>query len=421
MYAQVVEYGPAVILDLTDEQIAALRGMGSRWGKALRLGRNPFEVDRLPEGVAVRAKDVAGFVRVGTLSLDIVPKFLEPEVVGPTWRRSLWRFLAFAQGVDSLRVSTSGLSITERGIADLLADLFVASVDSAALMGFPLGYRLERRLSPFMCGRIDLSQPSRLAIPDGRLPVVRRRLTRDTDMGRLLKWAAQELSRLVETSERRGRLRAWTASMSDVSSTPPTSLRNTATARQFPHLTVAVDIALMLLADHWGEYGNGALNLPGFLWRSETLFEKAMLRLVRKSVHPLAMTADKRSHPLAYEEVDGQHRLISTTPDIDVHQAGQTRILIDAKYKVLSGSPSISDIYQVVSAGQACHIDRVALIYPGAGKGLSIRTLTSLGSGQPQQVDLLSVGLGSFETPATQRELVTELRGWIQDSLGPST
>lgn len=421
MYARVVEYGPAAILDLSDKEVAGLRSMSSRWGKALRLGRSPLEVDPLPGGVAVRAREVAGFVRVGTLSLDIVPKFLEPDSVGPAWRRALWRFLAFAQGVDSLPVSASGVSISERGIADLLADLFVNSVDSAAFMGFPLGYQLERHLSPFMCGRIDLSQPARLAIPDGRLPIARRRLTRDTDIGRLLKWAASELSRLVETPERRGRLQAWAATMSDVSSTLPASLKNVATARQFPHLTVAVDIALMLLEGHWGEYGNGALSLPGFLWRSESLFEKAMLRLVRKSVHPLGMTADKRAHPLAYEKVHGRNRLTSTTPDIDVHRAGRTQIVIDAKYKVLGGSPSIDDIYQVMSAGQACHINRVALIYPSAGAGLSVRNLTSMGSGQPQKVDLLSVGLGSFETPGSQRDLVVELRTWIQASLNSST
>jgi 5-methylcytosine-specific restriction endonuclease McrBC regulatory subunit McrC len=416
MYGQVVEYGPAAILNLTDAQVLALRGASARWGKALRLSQEPLEIEVLSQGVAVRARDVAGFVRVGDLSLDVIPKFLDPTIVGSIWRRSLWRFLAFAQGIDSISVTTSGLEVDERGVADLLADLFVASVDSATLMGYPLGYETQRRLSQFMCGRIDTRRISRLALPDGKLPIETRRLTRNTEIGQLLKWAANELARLVETPERRGRLRAWTAGLPEVADGPPRTVRNVATARQFPHLTVAVDIALMLLADHWGEYGHGSLNLPGFLWRSETLFEKAMLRLARKSAHRLGMTADKRSHPLASEAVNGVTRVLSTTPDIDVHQAGSTCVLLDAKYKVLGGTPSVADLYQVLSGGRACGADRVALLYPNEGSGLSVRTLVPLGAGNPLRVDLISVGLSSFEALSSLRQLIAELTSWIGGS-----
>lgn len=413
MYAQVVEYGKAVILDLSDAEVAALRAASSSWGKALRLGGEPFEIESLPNGTSVLAKDVTGFVRVGNLSLDVIPKFLDPEVIGSVWRRSLWRFLAFARGVDSIPVMTAGAEVEERGVADLLADLFLASLDSGSLMGYPLGYETQRHLSPFMSGRIDMRRASRLAVPDGKLPVETRRLTRNTEIGRLLKWAARELGRSVETPERRGRLNAWIAGMPDVADGMPRSVRNVATARQYPHLTAAVDIGLMLLADQWAEYGRGTLNLPGFLWRSETLFEKAMLRLARKSAHPLGMTADKKSHDLVSCEMDGRLVTVSTTPDIDVHEAGRTRVLLDAKYEMLGRMPLADDLYQVLSGGRVCGVDRVALVYPSQSAGLTVRTVVPLGEGNPTRVDLLTVGLASFQTPGSVRQLVAELSAWI--------
>jgi 5-methylcytosine-specific restriction endonuclease McrBC regulatory subunit McrC len=306
------------------------------------------------------------------------------------------------------------MEVEDRGIADFLADLFIASVDTAALMGYPLGYQTQRRLSPFMSGRIDPRRIARLAIPDGQLPVEMKRLTRDTDLGRLLKWAGRELSRLVESGERRGRLRAWIANLPEVADTPRTLLRSASVSHQFPHLKVAIDIAHMLLADHWGEYGNGALNLPGFLWRSETLFEKAMLRLARQSAHPLGMTADKRRHRLAIES-GGTGRL-STTPDIDVHRGGESVVLLDAKYKILGEMPSTDDVYQVVSAGRVCSVRRVGLLYPSEGLGLHVRTFDVMGAGMPSILALVSVGFQSFESLATVRVLKTQLTSWFRES-----
>lgn len=413
MYAQIVEYGPAVVLDLPDADVLALKTANKEWGKALRLGREPLQIERVTAGTSIQAKDVAGFVRVGHLSLDVIPKFLDPAIVGPSWRRSLWRFMAFAQGIDSIAVPASGLEVNETGVADLLADLFLGSVESAAIMGYPLGYETQRRQSPFMSGRLDMRRIARLAIPDGKLPVETRRLTRNTEIGRLLKWAARELGHSVETPERRGRLFAWASGLPDVTDGPPRTVRNVATARQFPHLSVAVDIALMLLEDHWGVYGGGKLNLPGFLWRSETLFEKAMLRLARKSAHPLGMTADKKSRALATYSAGGQVKSISTTPDIDVHRAGETHVLLDAKYKVLGERPSVEDLYQVLSGGRVSHASRVALVYPSEGTGLSVRSLTPLGKGDPQVVELVLVGLASFEAPSSVRQLVGQVSDWI--------
>ena len=416
MYAQVVEYDPPTILPLNSAQAAAIQAAGARWAKVLKLGPNPFEVEMTGAGCAIRARDVAGFLRIGDLSLDVIPKFLDPESAGPTWRRALWRFLAFAQGVDSVVVPTLGREVDELGIADLLADLFIASVGRGVLMGYPLGYQTQRRLSPFMIGRIDPRRAGRLAIPDGRLPIETKRLTRDTDLGRLLKWAGGELSRQVESRERRGRLLAWTGGLSDISDTLPILLHRVSTSRQFPHLEVAADIARMLLADHWGEYGNGALNLPGFLWRSETLFEKAMLRLTRQSAHPLGMTADKRSHPLAIEDFGHDRRTVPTTPDIDVHRAGNSVVILDAKYKVLNRLPSADDVYQVMSAGRVRGVRRVALLYPSDGSGLQLRTLKPLGEGLPRTIDLISVGFQSFESLAEVRLLKNKVTSWLRDS-----
>ena len=42
------------------------------------------------------------------------------------------------------------------------------------------------------------------------------------------------------------------------------------------------------------------------------LFEKAMLRLARKSAHTLGMTAEKRAHPLAFRVVNGKLRMTRT-------------------------------------------------------------------------------------------------------------
>lgn len=416
MYARVVEYGPPVELALTKEQVSSLVSLNTYWKRSLRLPRPPLVIEPTLGGVALRARDVAGFVRAGQVSLDIVPKFLDPDEVGARWRVGLWRLLAFASGIDAIPVPTEGIESDHDGIADLLADMFLRGIRSASQLGLPLGYQTQHELSPFLSGRLDPQRLGRLAIPDGLVPVRGMRLSRDTDNGRLLRWASLKLSALVDSRHRRSELISWAETLPEVRPVPPERFHSHLVARQFPHLSQAFQVAEMLLEDRWGDYGPGSLEVPGFLWKSEALFEKSVLRLVRRSAQQLRLGAEKRTYVLATDPAPDSGGDMSTSPDVTVFEDDLPVCVLDAKYKVLSGNPSSSDVYQLLSSGRVTSAQRVALVYPSAESGLSVRRLIPRGPGLPRSIDLLSLGLISFGSSQDLRYMSRQLTHWLKSA-----
>jgi hypothetical protein len=172
----------------------------------------------------------------------------------------------------------------------------------------------------------------------------------------------------------------------------------------------------MLLENRWSDYGQGALEVPGFLWRSDTLFEKAMLRLVRQCARAVGMSAEKRSYLVATGCIGGEKLAVHTTPDIGVYRGTKPITLLDSKYKLLHGVPSADDLYQVSSGGRVGEVKRAALIYPRDGLGLQVNTFTLLGDGFPLDVDVLSIGFQSFASFSTLVKLKHDLTRWLVES-----
>lgn len=419
-HADLVEYGSALELELEPADVSELRAVARRWRTALRLRHEPLLAVHL-EGsrYAVSARGVAGFVRIGDLNFQIAPKFLNADLAGPGWKRALWRLIAYGHGVDLLNAKAAGTTVASDGIADVLADLFIASVSHAAVKGYPLGYVPDRERSDFLRGRLDQQRVSELLPFTGKLPVITSRLTKDVPTNRLLKWAALELAKLVETPHRRKTLRMWAATLDGVAPHPPRADRVESPNRQYAHLIAGVEIGKLLLNDRSASFGPGTLDLPGFLWDSEDLFERTTLRLFDEAARPLGMAATKRSRPLIQYSIDGSPHQGHTTPDVDVHERGTTRFLADAKYKVLGAEPDNDDVYQVMAGGRVATVSTTALVYPDSGSRLSVREFFPFGYGEPARIDALLLGLEAFASERGVRVLRQDVTSWLEENLVP--
>lgn len=418
-YVEIDEYGDPVTISPTESDVVALKIASRRWRSQLRLASNPIEVRPLPGGdYSILAKNVAGFVRVGNLSLDIAPKFLNRASAGPAWRAALWRMLAYGYGYDLLGAMASGSFVENDGIADVLADLFLRSASQASIRGYPLGYVFAAERSQFLRGRLDVRRLHAELPFTGRVPVVSTRLSRNIALNRLLKWAALRLSRLVESPHRRRALTVWANQLADVTPRPPRLEHVPSPRRHYPHLEPAVDVAKVLLADQSAGFAQGGLELPGFLWNSDDLFERTARRLFNDAARPNGLAATKRGHRLvAVAEPSGGVRYSSTFPDIDVHAAGAARLIADAKYKVLGRDPSSDDIYQVLAGGRAADVENVALVYPAGGVGVASRRTEPVGPGRPLHLHLVIIGLESFGSAVSLRNLQADLSAWLSAAL----
>jgi len=254
---------------------------------------------------------------------------------------------------------------------------------------------------------------SRLLPATGKIGIITSKLTRDIPTNRLLKWAGRELARTVESPSRRKQLNLWATELQNVSATPPRIEQVPAPSRQYPHLVHAVEIAKLLYDDREVGYRTGGINLPGFLWDSDDLFERATRRLLSEAARPLGFNVSKRSHILAKISRAGKQISTHTTPDIDVWRGEQSILIADAKYKNLGRKPSNEDFYQVLAGGRVRNVSTVALLYPATGTGVMDLIFKPQGTGYPSTVLVTTIGLESFASRYEIRLLRNKVTKWL--------
>lgn len=414
---ELVENGAGVLLELEHNDILAVRTASSFWRSRLSLREEPLVLTPTASNrYLLQARGVAGFIKVGRNYLEIAPKFLSEGPLGSQWRTAMWRFLAFGRGIQAL-AETSGRTSNEGGIADVMADLFLSSLRGAAARGYPVGYRAASFRSEFMRGRLDPRKYSRLGTPNGKLDVIAQHLTLDTPTNRLLKWAGGELGKLVDDPSRRRDLAAWQGDLVGVSTSPPNPNHVPSPVRHHPYLVHAVELSKLLFDDRRPGFGEGSLTLPGFLWDSEDLFERAVRRLMREASRNLGLDARKVAHRLASRSSPTGEVHTTTTPDVSIVAGEEILLIADAKYKPFSTSPQSADFYQVLAGGRVTGVPVAALVYPHGGAGLSSRLFTPAGYGQPRSVYTLSLGLAAFASKAGIGSLRTELQGWLSEAI----
>ncbi|WP_165356553.1 hypothetical protein [Sphingosinicella sp. BN140058] len=355
-------------------------------------------------------------MKIGKLSVEIAPKFINRASRGAGWRSAMWRFLAYGHGIETLS-DASGTSADEEGIADVIAELFLGALRGASARGYPLGYSERRFRSPFLRGRLDPRDYKRLLPVTGQLGVMASQLTRDVPTNRLLKWAGNQLELTVEDPGRRQQLRSWAGELPNVQSSWTRRAVVPSARRHHPHLAHAVEIAKMLADDRQVAYESGELTLPGFLWDSENLFERAVRRLFAEAARPLGLSVTKESLPLATTVFSGTIQTTRTTPDITVRRGKHHVLHADAKYKTLGEHPKNIDFYQVLSAGLVSSVRHVALMYPTSDDGISHRAYTPVAEGNPQVVSIAKVGLGSFSTKKGIEMLRSEMQSFLRNCL----
>lgn len=415
---ELVENAPPVPVELTSAEAVSITDTSTHWRKKLRLREDPIRLSIGPNGsYLIEARGVAGFIRVGEVTLEVAPKFINKDTAGPAWRGAMWRFLAYGHGIQALS-DAAGSPSKEEGIADVLADMFMASLKGAGARGYPVSYRTAAFQTPFLRGRLDPREYADLLPPTGKLRVLAPALTTDTPTNRLLKWAGTELAATVEEPQRRQQLINWLGELPGVSSAAPSARAVPLPRRHHPYLVHAVEIAKLLLDDWEAGYRSGELLLPGFLWDSENLFERASRRLAAEACRSLGLSVVKIPLPLAeLQSGGGSNARLDTTPDITVQVGTSALLLMDAKYKVLGDHPNNADVYQVLAGGRAAGAHSVALLYPAADASLSTRSYTPFGEGLPCQVSTVRIGLSSFSSRSGLRGLRSALANWIEDQV----
>ena len=139
-FVTVVENGAGKSVQLDEHGQSLLNTLSETWGESLGLRQSPFSFQ---DGL-LTARDVTGFVHLGDVVVEVVPKFLtEGEVETEFWRSALWAILARVYRIPMLGSPVPGDAVRENRLPDLLGHVLLISLRANQPNGHPMGYVSE--------------------------------------------------------------------------------------------------------------------------------------------------------------------------------------------------------------------------------------------------------------------------------------
>lgn len=409
------EYGDYVNLDVSQAEVNEILKQGDSWKSSLKLRRTPFVVRQDAAGVyQLRVEGIAGMVRIGNIDFEIAPKFLNAGE--SDWQIAFWKILSIAIGgiIDDHQLKAS--SSSNQALVDLFAQSFMKSFARGSLRGLPQGYTTVQNSSPTPRGSFDLSQIEQFVSRPWIYPGLVDTLTMDTPFASLIRWAANRLSVMVDSSSMARNMRFISGTLSYVKTPVPhiVDARRIKLSAQYRGLEESLKIALMLLEGSGMSYSPGEKALSGFLWNSDVVFENFMFWVCSQCAKKHQLKTSKRPY-LFGEAVFGSGQKLRTIPDVVFKDSSDKVIAIaDAKYKTYNGHPVNSDVYQVLSDAHILGTQKVSLLYP-VKESTSRNTwlIESKLGAEPVYLTMLPINLMDIAHKDGFDELISCISEWL--------
>ena len=374
MNLKLIEYGSAV--DTNNLNLKDLSYISKKWKNELELNNEPFSIIVENGNHKIRAQGITGFINIDNVDIEIKPKFLTQNSSNK-WRKLLWNILLAIDDYSKNIFDKAGVdsSLESDTFLDIMGWVFLNSLESSSIEGYPRGYQDNEGFFYEIKGSIDYSKISTIISKPLYFPCKYDTYSEDIPINRLLKWGALFLSKNVKSNMLATRLIDISYSIKTESSIPPGILEaeNIFLPPQFQYIEDALSIAKKLLKQESLHYKSSSIKSFGFLWKSYDIYEKFIGRLLDIAINSSNqnLKLEIQSKIEVAKPYKKTRQVINQFPDFKIKRDNETLFILDAKYKNNSylknnthGLPTSSDINQVIIA---CQIERAKhgiLIYP---------------------------------------------------------
>ena len=351
---------------------ARTAGIGGADGQAILIDRHK----------RLQAQQVVGVLATPDATLEILPK-IDALDDGAT-RRNLVHMLATVFDLKLASGTMTDLGWQQYDLLEILIRLFCDQLFDAVRRGLPRHYVDETSDLAALRGRLDIQrQFTVLAVSPQKLACRYQELSPDIALNQIVKAAVSRLSGIARSPENQRRLAELAFAFADIGTIP---------VNQLPWDRVVLDrtniawealfnFARLILGRRFQTTSLGDGRGFSLMFEMNTLFEEYIGRMMRRALVGSGLDVRLQGpSDHALSEADGTLRF-ATRPDIVVSRAGAALLVIDTKWKSLTGTNVDSkrdvgqaDVYQMMAYSRIYGCNRLMHLSPhhtqlGSGEG----------------------------------------------------
>jgi len=366
----------------------------------------------------ITVKSFVGYVEVGDLSIEILPK-ADRGSKSPTkvWRDGLLEMLRIALGMRIDQPSTAAQSLARFRLLDLIALGYLTELEPLMHNGLAKGYRGDEANGSVFRGRLKIAEHLRdnIARAD-RFFVQYQTYDHDIVPNRLLAAALQALESCALSSHVACRVEACLARFPEVrtSGITGTVFDRVRLTRATQRYTAALVYARMILAHQGPQLQAGRERVFALLFDMNALWERYIAALIRRaSVCGIVVSTQER-HLFWSPRGHASRRV---RPDIVIRAkapsgTGATLLVIDTKWKVPSkGLPSDDDLKQMFVYNELLDGARSILLYPATTSSMAVSGVYARRTHICEQLHLGLFDAKGWSTRAMADQLARLLEG----------
>ncbi len=310
----------------------------------------------------VRFNQYVGVIKVGELTIEVLPKTDKHELSKSQWQDILLQMLFRALSLDLKTTTQADISIRQKHVLDSYIFLFLQEVEKLIHQGLVKKYRKNRSNQTSLKGKLLVGkQVTRNATHAERFYVEHTVYDQDNIFNFLLQ-ATLECILQIGTLEALKEAQSLLLFFPECVNRPVTqrTFESLVYDRKTKDYERAIELARIILLNYHPDIKAGKNTILAIMFDMNYLWESFIYYALRKAgaKKGIKVTA-KRRKPFWRPE---KGYTVSIVPDILVEFKGENYI-IDTKWKYKS-RPSVEDLRQLFAYGQYFDAPQTFLLYP---------------------------------------------------------
>jgi 5-methylcytosine-specific restriction enzyme subunit McrC len=311
----------------------------------------------------IRFANYVGVIKVGDVTIEILPKIEKAEGDEKTWRNALIKMLYISLQVEASTTTLANINVNQQSVLTTYINLFLTETETLLHKGLIKKYRKEQGNKNALKGKLVFSKHITQNLTHAeRFYVEYNDYNRDNIYNFILQAATECIIKINPSFYLTNKAKSLLNLLPECSSVKigETLFSKLKYDRKTDGYKTAIELARIILLNYHPDVKSGSNNILAIMFDMNLLWENYMYYMLKRAGYEKGVEVSGQQKMLFWHHQEDWD--LKLKPDL-VLSKGDINIVIDTKWKYDS-QISIQDVRQIYAYGDYFFASKNYLMYP---------------------------------------------------------